>query len=66
MIPRGRHHFYPANRFWENRKSLFIAGPRSEFQPLLLTTDHRKPQLNSNLFGILKRCIVQKTDIQGI
>ena len=31
VIHRGKLHFYPANRFWENRKSLFIAEPRSDF-----------------------------------
>ena len=31
VIPRGKHHFYPANRFWKNRKSLFIAEPHSDF-----------------------------------
>ena len=31
VIPQGKHHFYPANRFWETRKSLFIAKPRSDF-----------------------------------
>ena len=31
VIPWGQRHFYPANRFWENRKSLFIAEPRSDF-----------------------------------
>ena len=31
VIPRGKRHFYPANGFWENRKSLFIAEPRSDF-----------------------------------
>ena len=33
VIPRGKRHFYPANldRFWENRNSLFIAEPRSDF-----------------------------------
>ena len=34
VIPRGKRHFYPANPFWENwenRKSLFIAEPRSDF-----------------------------------
>ena len=31
VIPQGKRHFYPANRFWENRKSLFIAEPRSDF-----------------------------------
>ena len=39
------------------------------FQPLLWTTDVGKPQLNtiySGLFVILKRCKVQKTDIQGV
>ena len=29
--PRGKRHFYPAYQFWENRKSLFIAEPRSDF-----------------------------------
>ena len=61
MIPRDKRHFYPANRFWKNRKSLFIAEPRSDF-------NLGKPQLNtiySSLFVILKPCKVQKTDIQG-
>ena len=31
VIPRGKRHFYPANRFWEKCKSLFIAEPRSNF-----------------------------------
>ena len=31
VIPQGKRHFYPANWFWENRKSLFIAEPRSDF-----------------------------------
>ena len=31
LIPRGKRHFYPANWFWKNRKSLFIAEPRSDF-----------------------------------
>ena len=31
VIPRGKHHFHPANQFWENRKSLRIAEPRSDF-----------------------------------
>ena len=31
VIPRDKCHFYPANRFWKNRKSLFIAEPRSDF-----------------------------------
>ena len=31
-IPLGKRHFFPANRFWENRKSLFIAEPRSDFK----------------------------------
>ena len=31
VIPRDKRHFYPANRFWKNRKSLFIAEPRSDF-----------------------------------
>ena len=28
VTPQGKHHFYPINRFWKNRKSLFIAEPR--------------------------------------
>ena len=31
VIPPGKYHFYPANRFWENRKSLFKAEPHSDF-----------------------------------
>ena len=31
VIPRGKRHFYPANGFWENHKSSFIAEPRSDF-----------------------------------
>ena len=31
VIPRGKHHFYPANWFWENRKSLLIVEPCSDF-----------------------------------
>ena len=31
VIPPCKHHFYPANLFWENRKSLFIIEPRSDF-----------------------------------
>ena len=31
VIPRDKRHFYPANRFWKNCKSLFIAEPRSDF-----------------------------------
>ena len=31
VISRCKHHFYPANGFWENRKPIFIAEPRSEF-----------------------------------
>ena len=31
VIPRDKRHFYPANPFWKNRKSLFIAEPRSDF-----------------------------------
>ena len=31
VIPRGKHHFYLANGFWEKRKSLFIAEPCSDF-----------------------------------
>ena len=31
VIPRDKHHFYPANAFWKKRKSLFIAEPRSDF-----------------------------------
>ena len=30
VIPRQTLIFYPANGFWENRKSLFIAEPRSD------------------------------------
>ena len=29
VIPWGKHQFLPSNGFWENRKSLFIAEPRS-------------------------------------
>ena len=40
LIPRGKRHFYPANGFWENRKSLFIAEPCSDlnrcYEQLLL------------------------------
>ena len=32
VIPRDKRHFYPANWFWENSKSLFIAEPRSDFK----------------------------------
>ena len=31
VIPRDKRHFYPANGFWENCKSLFIAEPCSDF-----------------------------------
>ena len=31
VIPRDKRHFYPANQFWKNRKSFFIAEPRSDF-----------------------------------
>ena len=31
VIPRGKHHFNPAIDFGKNRKSLFIAEPRSDF-----------------------------------
>ena len=31
VIPREKRHFNPANRFWKNRTSLFIAEPRSDF-----------------------------------
>ena len=30
VIPRDKRHLYPANRFWKNRKSLFIAEPHSD------------------------------------
>ena len=30
-IPRGKCHFLPSKRIWENLKSLFIAEPRSEY-----------------------------------
>ena len=56
VIPRGKHHFYPANGFSENRKSLFIAEPRSDFGKTQLNT------IYSTLFVIL----VQKADIQEI
>ena len=67
VIPWEKHHFYPANGVWKNRKSLFIAESRSDFNRCY---EQRigKPQLNtiySSLFVILKRCKVQKTDIQG-
>ena len=32
VIPRDKSHFYPANRFWKNRKSLLIAEPGSDFK----------------------------------
>ena len=31
VILKDKRHFYPANPFWKNRKSLFIAEPRSDF-----------------------------------
>ena len=31
VIPRDIRHFLSANPFWKNRKSLFIAEPRSDF-----------------------------------
>ena len=55
--------FYLANGFWENRKSLFIAEPRSDFNCGYEQQISEKHNLNS-LFVILKRCKVQKIDIQ--
>ena len=53
--------------FGKTINHLFIAEPRSDFNPCY---EQRisKTQLNTiyiSLFVILKRCKVQKTDIQG-
>ena len=64
VIPHGKRHFYLANGFWENRKSLFIAEPRSDFNRCYEQRISEKHNLHS-LFVILKRCKVQKIHIQG-
>ena len=77
VSPFSGHHKAQINRraqmqqthqFWETCKSLFIAEPRYDFNLCYEQQISKKKQLNtiySSLFVILKRCKVQKTDIQG-
>ena len=47
MIPRGKRHLYPANGFCENRKSLFIAEPCSDFNRCYEQRISKKAQVNT-------------------
>ena len=55
VIPRGKRQFYPANWFWENHKSLFIAEPCSDFNRCF--GKRKMYTIYSSLFVILKHCI---------